>query len=223
MNKRRVHSKSKALTRELSLLSFSFPSIVNGGWSNWGPWGGCSLSCGSGVQSRTRTCTNPPPANAGVDCQGDSSLTQACNTNKCPVNGGWSNWGAWSSCSVTCGGGVQRRSRPCTNPPTRNGGVDCQGNNLHSQACHINGCPGKSRLKSEPRAIYFYFLVNGGWSDWGVWSSCSVTCGGGVQRRLRTCRNPPPSSGGVDCQGNNLQPQVCNTNGCPGKGQLPNK
>ena len=48
---------------------------------------------------------------------------------------------------------MQRRSRACTNPPPRNDGADCQGNNLQSQACNINGCPGKSRLKSEPKAI----------------------------------------------------------------------
>ena len=67
---------------------------------------------------------------------------------------------------------------------------------------------------------HIFFLVSGGWSEWEVWGRCSVTCGGGVQTRLRTCTNPPPSSGGVDCQGNNLQSQTCNTNGCPGKGQL---
>lgn len=72
--------------------------------------------------------------------------------------------------------------------------------------------------------LFIYFLlVNGGWSEWEIWGSCSVTCGGGVQTRLRTCTNPSPSSGGVDCQGNNLQSQVCNTNGCPGKCQLINE
>ena len=59
-------------------------SIVNGGWSNWGLWGGCSLTCGGGVQTRTRTCTNPSPTRGGVDCQGHGSQSQSCNTKGCP-------------------------------------------------------------------------------------------------------------------------------------------
>jgi len=54
---------------------------VNGGWS---PWGRCSVSCGGG--SRTRTCTDPTPANGGDDCVGSSR--QACNTQDCGGNQG---------------------------------------------------------------------------------------------------------------------------------------
>ena len=59
-------------------------------------------------------------------------------------------------------------------------------------------------------------LVNGGWSEWGSWTSCSHTCGGGSQTRMRTCTNPPPSGGGADCQGGNSQSQSCNTDECTG-------
>ena len=66
------------------LIFTHISSIVNGGWSNWGLWGGCSLTCGGGVQTRTRICTNPSPARGGVDCQGHSSQSQSCNTKGCP-------------------------------------------------------------------------------------------------------------------------------------------
>ncbi|XP_078342697.1 uncharacterized protein LOC144628471 isoform X5 [Oculina patagonica] len=174
---------------------------VNGGWSNWGVWGSCSLTCGGGIQTRMRTCTNPPPTSSGVDCQGNSSQSQSCNTNECPVDGGWSNWGAWGSCTLTCGSGTQTRTRTCTNPPPTIGGADCQGGSSQSQSCNTNGCP-----------------VDGGWSSWGVWGSCSVTCGGGAQTRMRSCTNPPPTNGGADCQGIGFQSQSCNTNGCPVNG-----
>merc|ERR1712159_159466 len=67
------------------------PVLVNGGWS---PFGGCSKTCGAGVQ--TRTCTNPAPANGGAQCSGDA--TQTCNNGACPVavNGGWSPFGGCS-------------------------------------------------------------------------------------------------------------------------------
>ena len=63
------------------------------------------------------------------------------------------------------------------------------------------------------------FIVNGGYSDWGPYSMCSKTCGGGVQMRKRTCTNPPPAHGGKDCS--TLGPQTstreCNIQECPGK------
>ena len=61
------------------------------------------------------------------------------------------------------------------------------------------------------------FIVDGNWSKWGVWGSCSQTCGGGSQMRMRTCTNPPPSGGGAGCSGSSSQSQSCNTHLCVGK------
>ncbi|KAL5261923.1 hypothetical protein ACHWQZ_G007584 [Mnemiopsis leidyi] len=116
---------------------------VDGGWSNYGDWSSCSADCGGGTQTRTRTCTNPAPANGGADCEGESTETNECNTNSCPVDGGWSNYGAWSECSAKCGGGTQTRTRTCTNPAPVNGGADCGGNGQATQDCNIWTCPGK--------------------------------------------------------------------------------
>ena len=68
--------------------------------------------------------------------------------------------------------------------------------------------------------FFFYFLsaVPGGYSEWSNWGECTVTCGGGVQKRSRTCTNPPPSDGGPACIEQNLGPaeetQGCNTRDC---------
>ena len=60
------------------------------------------------------------------------------------------------------------------------------------------------------------FVVDGRWSLWKPWGPCSLTCAGGVQRRIRTCSNPPPKYGGKNCEGNALQTQSCNRAPCPG-------
>ena len=102
---------------------------VNGTLSGWG---GCSKTCGSGIQ--TRTCT-------GAVCGGDATcggvaLSQVCNTQGCPVDGGWSAWGA---CDKACGGGTQIRT--CTNPAPANGGAYCPGGlGARSQPCNTDTC-----------------------------------------------------------------------------------
>ena len=60
--------------------------VVDGKWTVWGNWGICSLTCGGGVQDRSRTCTNPPPAFGGAQCVGPSRSTRLCNDNPCPGN-----------------------------------------------------------------------------------------------------------------------------------------
>src|SRR3989344_1631790 len=61
------------------------PVIVNGAWSAWSTWSACSVTaCGqTGTQTRTRTCTNPAPANGGANCSGSTFETQACSTVAC--------------------------------------------------------------------------------------------------------------------------------------------
>ena len=56
--------------------------------------------------------------------------------------------------------------------------------------------------------------VDGQWSEWGAWSACTETCGGGTQTRTRLCNNPAPSNGGSDCTGDSQQSQACNTDAC---------
>ena len=67
-----------------------FPG-VDGGFSRWGFWSDCSLTCGGGVQTRTRTCTHPPPQGYGKGCDGPMQETRACNDTPCP-EGKHSTW-----------------------------------------------------------------------------------------------------------------------------------
>ena len=65
-------------------VSFQFVVAVDGSWAEWRDWSDCSVSCGGGVQNRSRPCTNPPPAFGGETCPGESDETRACNEDPCP-------------------------------------------------------------------------------------------------------------------------------------------
>ncbi|KAK6480953.1 hemicentin-1-like [Huso huso] len=57
--------------------------------------------------------------------------------------------------------------------------------------------------------------VPGGYSNWMEWSPCSVTCGQGVQERIRLCNNPVPANGGGPCEGRDRDSRSCQTARCP--------
>lgn len=59
-----------------------------------------------------------------------------------PVDGNFTTWGPWTSCSLTCGNGTRSRFRNCTNPPPQHGGNDCLGPRNETQDCFDGSCPG---------------------------------------------------------------------------------
>ena len=59
-----------------------------GSWGNWENWDTCTVTCGNGTQSRSRTCNNPTPSNGGKACQGRTKDKQICNLNTCPGKNG---------------------------------------------------------------------------------------------------------------------------------------
>ena len=60
---------------------------INGNYGPWSTWTLCSKSCGGGVRSRVRNCTNPAPAFGGMDCSalGEPQESEPCKTRQiCP-------------------------------------------------------------------------------------------------------------------------------------------
>ncbi|CAH1787892.1 unnamed protein product, partial [Owenia fusiformis] len=73
--------------------------VVYGLWSSWSAWVQCSVTCGDGIQKRSRVCQKSSPTD--VDCDGSEEVTRACNNGRCP------------DCSMVCPVGQQRK-QDCT-------------------------------------------------------------------------------------------------------------
>ncbi|GBP26619.1 Semaphorin-5A [Eumeta japonica] len=188
---------------------------VDGGWSSWSEWEPCVQDNGPGYNGynekpdmcmcRHRKCDNPKPANGGENCEGTSTAVSNCT-----VHGGWSPWSPWSECSATCGIALKSRRRSCTAPEPKYGGRVCVGLDSHELYCsNLPPCP-------DPNLV----PVDGGWSQWGPWTTCTSEggpiCGpnAGWRERRRTCNNPVPKYGGADCDGIKIEKQICDLRPC---------
>nr|CAB3266608.1 SCO-spondin-like [Phallusia mammillata] len=155
-------------------------------WGDFGSWTSCSTSCGGGQRNQTRQCIGGTPGQNG--CEGSDIVIENCNNHPCPV---WRPWGEWSSCPVTCGGGKQRADRTCNI-----GGVpgsSCSGRDFRQRDCNAQACPV--------------------WSEFGSWTSCSASCGGGQRNQTRECINGNP--GQIGCEGSDIVIENCNVHPCP--------
>ncbi|KAL3870937.1 hypothetical protein ACJMK2_038965 [Sinanodonta woodiana] len=125
-------------------------NLVDGGWSSWSTWSMCSTSCGLGLESRSRTCSNPYPSNGGEMCPGNEEQQTSCFLRSCPDHGGWSGWNAWGSCSSQCGVGLMKRYRQCNNPPPSLYGHYCIGDPYEYELCNGTICGEYTTAPSTP-------------------------------------------------------------------------
>ncbi|CAD5226716.1 unnamed protein product [Bursaphelenchus xylophilus] len=147
-------------------------------YSAWTP---CSATCGNdGISRRQVTCTDS--ANRSIDprfCDQipKESTETECNRLPCP---GWI-YGQWTECSRSCDGGIRVRHSSC---------ADSSGREIPVENCASQERKDREKCNEHVCSKWKY----------GMWSSCSTTCGNGIQKRDATC---------VDRNGKQLDDNKC--------------
>ncbi|XP_065189279.1 SCO-spondin-like [Sycon ciliatum] len=180
------------------------------------PWNGCSKSCATGSQSRIITCEQRK-ANGQLEVVDDSICvaalrpveTRTCNSIDCPAR-----WYAdeWTTCSQTCGNGIQRRRVYCSR---------ILANGSRVQAASVLDCANAfPPISSRP---CFPVICPATWRP-QQYSDCSASCGGdGFQTRDILCQQD--LEGGAiqtvadtECSGQRpLERQDCSRVDCPAR------
>ncbi|XP_053388193.1 SCO-spondin-like [Mercenaria mercenaria] len=172
-------------------------AVLPGFEVNVGPCETCVLlngdpySCGEKVD--TGECPRKP---CPADCKirgipyhiGDVTKEEGCEVCHCTtqgeqcendthaiVDGNWSSWSEWSTCSRSCDGGVTNRYRQCNDPLPQCGGAPCKGRNSNTKPCNndVSCC--------EVTAF-------------SQWSECSATCDRGTRTRERAYKSQADTS-----------------------------
>jgi len=169
----------------------------------WSQWTGCSAQCGQGIQERSRG-VRVSAMPGGLGCSDPLEEVRACeDVLPCEhVDCSWGLWSHWSGCSRSCSGGFKKRSREVEQQPSR-GGKSCE---AFENISEVEGC------NTEP---CYEQCVDGMWSSWEEWSTCSRSCAGGVRWRNRqVARQATPC--GIAAVGEASDEEQCSMLPCEG-------
>ncbi|KAK6639908.1 hypothetical protein RUM43_008184 [Polyplax serrata] len=169
----------------------------------YGEWSGCSVTCGTGVQTRGHWCQIDNKVIDRSYCYGETApVTQKKCVMLCPS---WS-FSKWGQCSVTCGEGLRRRSLFCKT--TEGKVVDdtfCRGKPKPPEKEMSERCGGICPPKHYPQGNSIARNYQPPYNrrhkypgrprhdaryQWQPlqWDQCSKTCGNGTQKRPVICR-----------------------------------
>ena len=170
------------------LKSMNCSTPINKDWSGY-------CDCEDGRRTLEKMC------NEDV---GDITCEEACKNGP-----GFCKWHATGDCKWN-GPREPQKDKQCNTviPPGASGSCECStGKVVMKKGClphiHFNTCNDACR-------------VDGGWGTW-IDSACSVSCGGGTQKRTRVCDNPVPMDSGSDCisdGSSDSETRPCNKHQC---------
>eukprot|EP00917_Polyrhabdina_sp_WS-2016_P010327 GHVP01022791.1.p1 GENE.GHVP01022791.1~~GHVP01022791.1.p1 ORF type:complete len:2740 (+),score=457.13 GHVP01022791.1:18-8237(+) len=169
---REVELPSKGTGNECSNLSrelpcFNQPCHTECELSEWSDWSECTDECGGGTRNRKRTVVVPPSSKA-FPCS-DLWEFELCNDFSCdeekenPADCKVTEWSTWSDCPVSCGGGVQSRTRTVESPQ-KLGGKECPAL-TEDRGCGLSRCPGapcQDTKLLEQNGVTCSIVVGGG-------------------------------------------------------------
>lgn len=194
---------------EASCNAFACPKWVTGKWEI------CDAVCGEGIQSRSVLCKNHfgDTVDQSECLSSKPGNEQACKKSDCP------SWhaGSWSPCNKVCGTtfpGKQYRSLTCRMP------LD---NTYKGLKVNEALCPAMTvaeRGNATEQTCNEFICSSYYWdADASGWSSCSLSCGNGVETATMVCRSKDVGNVVVDnTQCTSSQPsgsRSCNTQSCP--------
>jgi len=164
-------------------------------WSEWAPYSACTCE---GLQERHRVIAQQSN-DCGKPCDGPKVETASCtpDCSKPPQDCVLSEWGSWSSCDQSCGGGQRNRTRIVVTESSHLG-RPCDGAMVETEACNDSPC------KEKQDCVL---------SAWGSWSECTKTCGGGQRNRTRSV-DTVGRAGGKPCEGGLVEIGACGTDTC---------
>lgn len=153
--------------------------VVDCEFRSWSHWSQMDRSGPGALRYRSREVSQMP-RNGGKPCEGDiREVDSFCEENDHLQHCRLISWSDWVSCSKTCGGGWQLRTRAVAQP-ARNGGQPCQGDLSEGQTCAEFPCQEGDCILAP-------------WSSWG-------DCWGGQRTRSRRVQREA-TAGGRPCGG----------------------
>ncbi|CAF0892529.1 unnamed protein product [Adineta steineri] len=221
-----------------------------GPWTTWTP---CSTFCGIGMKQRNRSCV-PPGSTCGnytyeqracgeANCQRVVGIKET-EPKKFPMKGYLAiregdilcipqsnNETAKHMADLVCKsvGSTRGAQYAILTPIGANStcypGILCDGTETSFHDCKYQRSQ-TTITTSDLFAIITRCIVDGGFSSWSDWSTCTKSCGNGESTRSRTCTQPSPSIlepelnsinsslNGMNCTGDYTQVKTCNKQKC---------